>query len=169
MMPQRIQKQDVQAFQFRHRLFRHGAEVRQISGGAETKCVDRHIAVHYLHGRETRSKDIDGTIDRLQFNLRQSTVLIVGVEDVAEDIAQNPRGVFAGVQRNLGAAGNARKTQRPNIIESKDVVGMAVGVNDRVDLADLLADGLLTEVGRGVDENGAPRRVVQPRDRPIAP
>ena len=40
------------------------------------------------------------------------------------------------------------------VVEAHDVVGVAVGVEDGVDAADVLADGLGVEVGAGVDEDG---------------
>ena len=39
------------------------------------------------------------------------------------------------------------------VVHAEDVVGVAVGVEDGVDAADVLADGLGVEVGAGVDED----------------
>ncbi len=42
--------------------------------------------------------------------------------------------------------------EEAKIVEAKDVVGVLVGEEDGVDDADLLAEELLAEVGRGVDQ-----------------
>ena len=41
------------------------------------------------------------------------------------------------------------------VVHAEDVVGVAVGVEDGVDAADVLADGLGVEVGAGVDDDVA--------------
>ena len=66
--------------------------------------------------------------------------------------------LLVGVERHLRAAGNAREAQRANIVEPEDVVRMAVGVEDRVDLLDLFAQCLFAEVRRGIDQHEACRR-----------
>ena len=40
------------------------------------------------------------------------------------------------------------------VVHAEDVVGVAVGVEDGVDAADVFADGLGVEVGAGVDQDG---------------
>ena len=105
---------------------------------------------------ERRAEQVHRPIDRPQLDLRQAAILVIRVEDVAENAAQSLRRGVAGVQRNLSAAGDARKAERPHVVEPENVVGVAVGVKHRVDLANALADGLLAKVGRGVDEHGVP-------------
>ncbi len=46
------------------------------------------------------------------------------------------------------------------VVEAEDVVGVAVGVEDGVEVADVFAEGLGVEVGAGVDDDG----VVLPGD-----
>ena len=43
------------------------------------------------------------------------------------------------------------------VVEAQDVVGVGVGVEDGVDVANFFAEGLGAEVGAGVDEDGAVR------------
>ena len=45
-------------------------------------------------------------------------------------------------------------TEGAEFIKAHDVIKMSVGVEDRVDLAQIFAQGLFTEVGAGVDEDG---------------
>jgi len=44
------------------------------------------------------------------------------------------------------------KLHQPQVVQAKDMVGVSVGVDDRVDDADLLAQELLPQVGRRIDE-----------------
>ncbi len=120
--------------------------------------------MQHRHRRKRRSEDFDWTIDWVQFDLCQAAVFIIRVENIAEDTAENFRGVLAGIQRNFASTSHACKTQRPNIIQTENVVGVPVGVDDGVDLADMLADGLFAEVGRSVDEHGVVRG---PRQVPL--
>ncbi len=62
-----------------------------------------------------------------------------------------PRGgLVVGVD---GEVAGVAKAERAEVVEAHDVVGVAVGVEDGVDVADAFAEGLRVEVGAGVDED----------------
>src|SRR5207253_9435276 len=45
------------------------------------------------------------------------------------------------------------KTQRPQTVNTENVIGAGVGVKHRIKLVDAFASRVLTEIGSGVDEN----------------
>src|ERR1019366_6529937 len=101
-------------------------------------------------------KQVHRPIDRAQLYLRQTAVLVIRLEDVAENATQGLRRGLAGIKRNLAATGDAREAELPHVVESQNVIGMAVGVKHGVNFTNAFTESLLAEVGRGVDENGIP-------------
>src|SRR3954452_23473496 len=86
-------------------------------------------------------------------NFGQGGVIGIAVENILEDTFDLVRGRRTGVKRHRAFL--VAKAQRTEIIEPENVIGMCVGVEDRVDARDALANGLRVEVGRGVYENDA--------------
>ncbi len=95
-------------------------------------------------------------MSRSQLYLRQTAILVIRLEDVAENGTQRLRRGIAGIKGDFSTAGHAGEAERPHIVESENVIGVAVGIKHGVNFANAFADGLLAEVGRGVDENGVP-------------
>src|SRR5882724_1431298 len=58
-----------------------------------------------------------------------------------------------GIERNLAFAPEA---EQPHVIQAQDMVGMSVRVKNRVKPFDVLANRLLPEIRRGVDEHCVP-------------
>ena len=71
-------------------------------------------------------------------------------EGVFEDALDGVGGGVVGVERELAAVAEAEGAE---VVHAEDVVGVAVGVEDGVEAADVFADGLGVEVGTGVDED----------------
>lgn len=124
MMPQSVKKQDVETLQLLQRLFRHAAEVGKVGRAAEAISFNGHIAVYDGQRLEGRAEKLDRPVHRPQLNLRQSSEFVVSRENVAKDIAQNFCRIVTGEQRNLLAAGDTGKAERPDIIKPENVVGM---------------------------------------------
>src|SRR5208283_2242676 len=158
MATQRIQKQDVKVLQLGERLFRHAAEVGEIGHRTEAIAFDGCIAVIYQQRSERRPKQPQWPIQGSYLNLREAAVFVVRLEDVAKDAAQHLRRRFAGEERDLAASRSTRKAERTDVVQPENVVGVAVRVKYRVNLPDALADRLLAEIRRSVDEH----RVVAP-------
>src|SRR5664279_4173743 len=109
MVPQRIEKQDVESLQLLQRLFWDVAEVREVCGRAEAIRLDRDVSVEHLQWCEDCSEEVHRPIDRAQLHLRQTAVLVIRLEDVAENGTQRLRRGIAGVEGNFAAAGDAGK------------------------------------------------------------
>ena len=55
------------------------------------------------------------------------------------------------IERDLSFALEA---ERPYVVKPQNMVGMSMRVQDCVDALDVLANGLLAEIRRGVDQHG---------------
>ena len=109
--------------------------------------------MHQPHRLKARTKELQGAVDLAQLHLRQRGVIGVGIKDVTKNRLDVCQRGFVSVERKFF---RAAKTQGPDIVESHDVVGVRVGVDDRVEAAHAGAQRLLAEIGRGVDEHHAP-------------
>ena len=106
--------------------------------------------MNHLHWIKAGAKKLDGAFDGLKFHASNSAELVVRVEDVAEHAAQKFGCFRARVERNATVAA---KAQRPQIVNAQNVIGVSMGVENGVNLANFLANRLLAEIGTGVDEN----------------
>src|SRR5208283_389661 len=128
MMPQRVEEQDVEILQLRQRLFRHAAEVGEVRRRTKAISLDGNVAVMHNQRSKRCSEQFQRAVHRLYLDLRESTVLVVPLEDVTEDATQHLRGRVAGEQGDLAATGDAGKAERPNVVEPENVVGVAMSV-----------------------------------------
>ncbi len=98
-----------------------------------------------------RSNPAPGVVvDAVELNAGAGGVAVVGAEGVVEDALDGVCGLVVGVD---GKAVRDLEAEGAKVVEAEDVVGVAVGVEDGVDVADVLADGLGVEVRAGVDED----------------
>ncbi len=86
----------------------------------------------------------------MDFNAGAGGVAILHAERVIEDALQGEGGGLVGVDGKVAGDVEAEGTE---IVEAQDVIGVAMGVEDGVDAADALADGLGVEVRAGVNED----------------
>ena len=152
-MPQRVQEHNLHAFQHPHGFLWHRAEIRQIGKIANAVADNLGFAVDHRHRNHLQIQQWEWSEDLVQFHLRKAAVLVVVVEDVLEDRTYHVGRLSPGVERQTPAAGHAGIGQRPQIVESQNVVGMAVGVQHGVQPRDPLPYGLFAEVRSAVDED----------------
>ena len=74
------------------------------------------------------------------------------VEGVIEHPADRGLGLLLAIHRDRPAEGLG---EQPGVVQAEQVVGVVMGVEDRVDLADPLAEQLEPHLGRGVDQQVA--------------
>src|SRR5438270_11597542 len=150
---QRVEKKNVQVAELGQRLLRDDAEIGEIGGGAEAVTINLRLAVHQPHRLKARTKELQGAVDLAQLHLRQRGVVGVGIKDVTKNRLDVLQRGFVSVERKFL---RAAKTQGPDIVESHDVVGVGVRIDDRIEAAHTGAQRLLAEVGSGVNEHHAP-------------
>ena len=72
------------------------------------------------------------------------------IKDVGEGAANHAKGFFRAVDRERRFLADV---ERANVVEAEDVVGVAVGEQDGVEAIEADAEGLLAEIGCGVDDD----------------
>ena len=148
-----VENEDVEALEERDGLRWEVAHVREVGGGAETIAGDGLAAMDDGDALKVGSEEVGngtgGAGDFVDGDAGAGRVAVLGAEGVAEDAAQGGGGGSIGVEGDLGA-----EAERAEVIHAEDVVGVVVGVEDGVDTAEALAEGLRVEVGAGVDEDG---------------
>src|SRR5271166_2329886 len=114
------------------------AVIGEIGGGSEAEAVNLSLAMNQPHRLEVRPEKLHGTVDRAQLELRQAAILVIGVEDVAEHLAQKSGCIGTRVERQL--PGLVRVAERAQIVDAQDVVSVRVRVKNCIQARDLLAD-----------------------------
>src|SRR5690349_23721485 len=153
LVPQRIQEQNVQLLQLGKRRLRNGAEIGEVRGGPEAIPVDFSIAMKNLYRLEAGAIQLHRASHGVHLHLRHGAVLVPVVKNVAEHAAQDSGHSIAGIERN---APFPVKAERAQVVESKDMVGMGVRIEYRVQLAHTLPQRLLAEIGGGINQDYAP-------------
>src|SRR5438132_4278631 len=93
------------------------------------------------------------TTNSAGFHKWKPAEFVVRVEDITEHVANEFRGVGPGVERQL--ARFMAKTQRPQVVDSENVIGVGVSVEHGIKMGDALADCLLVKIRCAVDEHHA--------------
>ena len=87
-------------------------------------------------------------LDSVRYQLRQPTAEMGRFEDVFEDTAKvDPRDLI-----RIDPHRPVTKIQRPDIVEPKHMIDVAVRYQHRVEMADVGPQRLLTKIDRGIDE-----------------
>ncbi len=73
------------------------------------------------------------------------------LEDVFEDAFDIDPGAFICINTQRSET----KVQRPDVVETKNVIGMAVRDQNGVEMFQPEAQRLLTKIGRRIDQHGA--------------
>src|SRR5215831_556166 len=118
--------------------------IRQICSRPEPVSVNLRFTVNQNHGFEAYSKDIDGPINWMELELRQTAELVIRVEDVSKHFPQKSSGVRPGIQRQF--VGLVVKTERPQIVDAQNVIRMRMRVENRIQMHDPFADCLNVKI-----------------------
>src|SRR5215469_10477691 len=89
MVPQRIENQNIEPLQLRHRVIRDRAEIRCIGCRTEAVGLDGIVTMIYNQLNELRAKHSDRPVDLTNLDLRQPAVFVVAIKDVAKDMPQH--------------------------------------------------------------------------------
>src|SRR5215470_4167067 len=162
LMAQGVQKKNIQAAQASHRLGGDFTEVSKISGRTETKAMNFSVAMENLYRFKAGAEQFQRTVNVVDLDAGNSAVFVVGIKNVFENLLQGDCGLRKRVERNLLRAAEA---QRPYVVQPENMIRVRMGVNDCIQAADPLADSLLAEIRRGIDEH-ATLRILQHDRRP---
>ena len=151
-----IEDENVEVLEEREALGGDVGHVGEVGGGAEAVAGDGLAAVGDGDALELRAEEGDGGArgggDAVDLYAGAGGVAVFGAEGVVEDALEGEGSRVVGVDGEVAGDVEAEGAQ---IVEAHDVISVAVGVENGVDAADVLADGLGVEVGAGVDEDGA--------------
>ncbi len=160
LVAQAIEKQDIKVLQAGERCFGDVTEIGEIGGAAEAVSEDFSFPVNHWNWLEGAAEQLENSMDRLEFEPGEASEFVVGVEDIAEHVADELGGIGASVERNFTVAVIAEWAK---VVDAEDVVGVGMGIEDRIDLRDVLANGLLAKIGGGVNEHRLTAELEQDR------
>ena len=153
--PKGVEDEDVEVLKKRDALVGDVAHVGEIGGAAESVAGDLLAAVGYGDAAETGAEQVEACagrgVDAVKLYAGAGGIAVLGAEGVFEDVLEGLCGGVVGVD---GEVAFGMKAEGAEVVEAHDVVRVAVSVKDRVDAADVFADGLDVEVRAGVDEDG---------------
>src|SRR5271166_4746065 len=154
LVSQRIQKKNVEVAQLLNRFRRHRTVIGEIGGRSETKAQNRRFTVNHRHRLKVRAKQVESAIHRDQLDLWQSSKFVVRLEDVAEHVAQELAIRSRRIERQLAKL--VVITKRAQVVDPKNMVGMRMRVEHRIELRDVLAQRLFAKIGSCIDQNMMP-------------
>ncbi len=153
--PEGVEDEDVEILKERDALVGDVAHVGEVGCAAEAVAGDLLAAVGDGDAAEAGAEEIEARagrgVDAVKLDAGAGGIAVLGAEGVFEDALDGGGGVVVGVDGQVAFDAEAEGAE---VVEAHDVVGVAVGVEDGIDVADVFADGLGVEVGAGVDEDG---------------
>ena len=121
------------------------------------------------------AEEFDWSVDVIDFDKRNGTDFGFAIENVIEGAAEDIESFSRRENRERGVLAHV---ERPNVVETENVIGVGVREEDGVEPLEADAKGLLAEVGRRVDDDvlvvarekqGRAEPVVMFGSRPNAP
>ena len=125
-------------------------------GGFDAETQHRQSSVQQADGREADTEEVQRLVGvefvRDQCRDERLVDVVRGLEDVLVHAAEVVERVRFGVDvdRRL-----LHGVEAADLIEAEGVIDVVMGVDDRVAACEAGAEGLLAQVGRGVDQDGA--------------
>ena len=101
------------------------------------------------HGDERDAEKVEGAVDDVEGDAGNGAERRRFVEDVGERAAEDLEGFFGAVH---GDCALLTDVEGANVVEAEDVVSMTVGEENGIKAIEANAQGLLAEVGSGVDD-----------------
>lgn len=156
IVAQGIEEEHIETGQALHAGGRDAAVIGQVGAIAETEAVAEAFAMFDADGSYWDSGSHKGIfIEDMTFEARTAGFARRGFEDIRE-------GGFNGSQSTFGSKDGdtvtLQEVEGANVVEAKDVVGVRVGEEHRIQAFDSGAEGLIAQVGRGIDQDA---RVVE--------
>ena len=165
-VPQRAQDQDVEPLEQPVARFGHAAAVRQVREAPGTVPEDRPRSVQDRHRHERVPRHVERASDLDGPHLRDASA-VLGL--LRERVLEHPPEVGQGMRVAIERHGpTAHHVEPPDLVEPEDVVGVAVGVDDRVDAGHPVPERLCPQVRRRIHEHLHPV-VERQQDRRTGP
>ena len=150
LVAQRVDHQIVDAGEQRHGLLGYAAEVGDIDQAADAVAQHGHVAMLGGNRFPGRAQQLERPFDHVRDDPRNRAQHRLAVKDVRESPPQNGQSLLIGVDRQSRFLA---EVEGANVVESQDVVGVAVGIDDGVQAFQAVAQSLKAEVGGSVDDH----------------
>lgn len=153
---QTVEHEHVQAAQRIDRLLRDLAEIGEIRKIVEAIGHHRQTSVDHFNRRDLQilaDAKTGAWCNDICNHHGQTAAEVRRLEDVLEHAPDVDPGTLICVNAERSEA----KVQRPDVVETKDVIGVTVCDQDRVEMFESKAKRLLSKVHRSVDEDSAAR------------
>lgn len=158
LVAKRVQDQDVEVLEERKAFVGNVTHIGEVGSFTEAVTSDLLAAMSDRYLLESYSEDIDGGasggIKPVELDTRAGGIALGGIrkEGVVEDAFERAGGRFVSVDGQVAIDVEAERAQ---VVKSKDMVGVAVGVQDSIDPTDTFTEGLSVEVRACIDQNRA--------------
>ena len=100
--------------------------------------------------RDGSAENFDWSVDVVDFHERNGADFGFAIENVIEGASED---VESFSRRENGERGVLAHVERPNVVESENVIGVGVREEDGVKALEADAKGLLAKIGRGVNND----------------
>src|ERR1051325_2734127 len=151
---QTIEYEHVQTLQRVDRRRRNLAEIRQVSKVVKTISHHRQATMNHFQRRDlqlvpnTKTRTVR---DNVCEHFGQTATVVRRLEDVLEDAFDIHPRAFIRVDPERAKT----KVQRPNVVKTKNVIGVTMRDEHGVEMLQPEAQRLLSKVGRRIDEKRA--------------
>ena len=162
LVAQGVEDEDVEILQERKAFGWDVTHVGQVGRAAESIAGDLLSSVGHGDAAEAGAEELHAGagsgVEAMELDACAGGVAVFRAEGVLEDALKVIRGLVVGVDGEItgcGAGHIARdaKAEGAEVVETEDVVSVAMSVEDGIDLANALAESLRMEVRPGVDED----------------
>lgn len=141
LRPESIDDEDVEILEEREARVGNRAHIGEIGGRSEAEAAHREIAVPQRYSLEADVRDFGSvvTVEALDDYPSARRIFRFCRKGVFENALEDFSGHVVGVQ--IQAAG-VSKAEGAQVVHTEDVISMAVGVEDGVDMLNLFAESL---------------------------
>ena len=152
-LAQGIDDNDVEILeQWKTRLW-NDIHVSQVGCAAEAKAGDFKLAMQQRNSLEGGSVDRQGfmAFHSVHTDAGTSRVFRLCRKSVVKDFLDDAGAGIVGIKRDVAV--RMMKAEWPKVVESEDMVGVRMRVENCVDVAELFAQRLFAKIRAGVDKN----------------
>lgn len=153
---QAIKDEDVQTLQSFDCRGWNLAEIRQVSKIVEAIGHHRQTTMDYFQGRDLQlfsNAETRTGGDDVRNYFRQTSTKMRRLKDVFEDAFDIDPGAFVCVN----AKRSKTKVQRPDVIKTKNMIGVTVSDENGIEMFQTEAQSLLAKVRRRIDQDSSSR------------
>ncbi len=150
-VPQRVEHEHVDAADERPRLVGDPADVGEVGERSNPVAVHEPLPVPQRHRDDAAAGDLEGRIDHVEIDLGQAAAgRRLGIEDVRKCPADLVDRLSISVARDAAVLDGV---EPPHVVETEDMVCVAVCEEHRVHTRQVVPQRLRAQVRRGVDQD----------------